>query len=111
MPTASRGLARRPATFVSMQPTARSLVTQVAAAGMFAGLTLALTWLAVASGLVAKTPEDANSLSLSMLVLPFVSSAFVPTNSMPAGLRWFAHAQPFTPIIETFRGLLTGASI
>jgi ABC-2 type transport system permease protein len=78
---------------------------------MFAGLTLALTWLAVAFGLVAKTPEGANSLSLIMLVLPFVSSAFVPTDSMPAGVRWFAQNQPFTPIINTLRGLLTGTPI
>jgi hypothetical protein len=80
-------------------------------AGMFAGLTLALTWLAVAFGLFAKTPEGANSLSLIMLVLPFVSSAFVPTDSMPAGVRWFARNQPFTPIIDTLRGLLTGTPI
>ena len=83
----------------------------VAAAGVFAAFTLALTWLAVAFGLVAKTPEGANSLSLILVVLPFVSSAFVPTGSMPAGARWFAHNQPFTPIIETLRGLLTGTPI
>jgi len=45
------------------------------------------------------------------VVLPLVSSAFVPTRSMPAGIRWFAHNQPFTPIIETLRGLLTGTAI
>ena len=70
-----------------------------------------LTWLAVAFGLFARTPEGANSLSLIMLVLPFVSSAFVPTDSMPAGVRWFAHNQPFTPIIDTLRGLVTGTPI
>lgn len=86
-------------------------VEWLAAAGMFAGITLALSWLAVAFGLFAKTPEGANSLSLTMLVLPFVSSAFVPTASMPAGLRWFAQNQPFTPVINTLRGLLTGTPV
>jgi ABC-2 type transport system permease protein len=95
---------------LGFRPTATP-VEWLAAAAMFAGLTLALTWLAVAFGLFAKTPEGANSLSLIMLVLPFVSSAFVPTASMPAGVRWFAHNQPFTPIIDTLRGLLTGTPI
>lgn len=95
---------------LGFRPTATP-VEWLAAAGMFAGLTLALTWLAVAFGLFAKTPEGANSLSLILLVLPFVSSAFVPTDSMPAGVRWFAHNQPFTPVIDTLRGLLTGTPI
>jgi ABC-2 type transport system permease protein len=95
---------------LGFRPTATP-VEWVAAAGMFAGLTVALTWLAVAFGLKAKTPEGANSLSLIMIVLPFVSSAFVPTGSMPASVRWFAENQPFTPIINTLRGLLTGTFI
>jgi ABC-2 type transport system permease protein len=82
-----------------------------AATGLFALLTLAITWLAVAFGLVAKTVEGANSLALLVLVLPFVSSAFVPTRSMPAGVRWFAENQPFTPVINTFRGLFSGTPI
>lgn len=83
----------------------------LAAAGVFAMFTLALAWLAVAFGLVAKTPEGANSLSLILVVLPFVSSAFVPTASMPTGARWFAQNQPFTPVIQTLRGLLSGMPI
>jgi ABC-2 type transport system permease protein len=79
-----------------------------AASGLFALLTLAVTWLAVAFGLLARTPAGANSLALILVVLPFVSSAYVPTGSMPAGVRWFAESQPFTPIIQTLRGLLTG---
>jgi ABC-2 type transport system permease protein len=67
--------------------------------------------LAVAFGLVAKTPEGANSLSLIMLVLPFVSSAFVPTRSMPEGVRGFAQNQSFTPVINTLGGLFTGTPI
>jgi ABC-2 type transport system permease protein len=86
-------------------------VEWLAAVGMFILLTLALTWLAMAFGLVANTPAGANSLSLIPEFLPFVSSAFVPTASMPAGVRWFAEHQPFTPVIETLRGLLTGVPI
>jgi ABC-2 type transport system permease protein len=83
----------------------------LATAGLFALLTLALTWLTVAFGLFAKTPAGANSLSLILVVLPLVSSAYVPTGSMPAGVRWFAENQPLTPIIQTLRGLLTGTPI
>jgi len=95
---------------LGFRPTATP-VEWVAAAGMFAAVTLALTWLAVAFGLKAKTPEGANTLSLIMLVLPFASSAFVPTASMPAGVRWFAQNQPFTAVINTLRGLLTDTPI
>jgi len=84
---------------------------RIAAAGVFAALAIALTWLTVAFGLFAKTPGGANSLSLIPAILPFVSSAFVPTAAMPAGVRWFAENQPFTPIIDTMRGLLTGTAI
>ncbi len=83
----------------------------IAAACVFAMLTLALTWLTVAFGLFAKTPGGANGLSLLPAILPFVSSAFIPTTAMPAGVAWFARNQPFTPIIGTLRGLLTGAGI
>jgi ABC-2 type transport system permease protein len=83
----------------------------LAALAVFALLTFSLTWLTVAFGLLAKTPAGANSLSLILVVLPFASSAFVPTASMPAGVRWFSENQPFTPIIQTLRGLLTGTHI
>jgi ABC-2 type transport system permease protein len=83
----------------------------IAAAGMFAMLAFALTWLTVAFGLQAKTPGGANGLALLVAILPFVSSAFVPTAAMPAGVRWFAQNEPFTPIIGTLRGLLTGGAI
>jgi ABC-2 type transport system permease protein len=86
-------------------------VAWIAAAGMFAALAFALTWLTVALGLFAKTPGGANSLSLIPAILPFVSSAFVPTAAMPAGVRWFAQNEPFTPVIGTLRGLLTGGVI
>jgi len=83
----------------------------LAATGIFALLGLALSWLAVAFGLLAKTPAGANSLALIPLFLPFVSSAFVPPAAMPAGVRVFAAHQPFTPIIDTLRGLLTGGPV
>lgn len=76
--------------------------------GIVALLTLALTWLSVAMGLAAKKPEGTTSFILLVQVLPFVSSAFVPTVSMVAGVRWFAHNEPFSPVIDTIRGLLLG---
>jgi ABC-2 type transport system permease protein len=82
-----------------------------AAAGVFAMLALALTWLTVAFGLLARTPAGANSLALIPAILPFVSSAFIPTGAMAGGVRWFAANEPFTPVINTMRGLLTGTGI
>ncbi len=95
---------------LGFRPTATPL-EWLAVAGVFAMLTLALTWLTIAFGLQARTPAGANSLSLIPQFLPFISSAFVPTGSMPAGVRWFAENEPFTPIINTIRGLLTGTPI
>jgi ABC-2 type transport system permease protein len=80
----------------------------LAAAGLIALLVLALSWLAVPFGLVSKTAEGLSGFILSVQLLPFVSSAFVPTEHMSGGVRWFAANQPFTPIINTLRGLLTG---
>jgi ABC-2 type transport system permease protein len=83
----------------------------IAVAGVFAMLTVALTWLTVAFGLLAKTPAGANSLALIPAFLPFISSAFIPTGAMSGeGVRWFAANQPFTPVIDTLRGLLTGTA-
>ncbi|HEY2693442.1 MAG TPA: ABC transporter permease [Streptosporangiaceae bacterium] len=98
------------ALLLGFRPTA-SPVEWIAAAGVFAMLTVALTWLTVSFGLLAKTPGGANSLALLPAFLPFVSSAFIPTGSMPAGVRWFAENEPFTPVINTLRGLLTGTPI
>jgi ABC-2 type transport system permease protein len=98
------------AVLLGFRPTAGP-VEWIAAAGVFAMLALALTWLTVAFGLLAKTPAGANSLSLLPAILPFVSSAFIPTAAMSGGVRWFAQYQPFTPIIDTLRGLLTGTGI
>ncbi|TMD67038.1 MAG: ABC transporter permease [Chloroflexi bacterium] len=84
----------------------------LAALGLVALFTFALTWMAVAFGLIGKTPAGANSLSLIFqLILPFTSSAFVRPDSMSAGVRWFSEYQPFTPVIDTLRGLLLGTPI
>ena len=83
----------------------------LAVAGLVVLLTLALNWLAVAVGLAAGTIEGTSGFALLVQLLPFVSSAFVPTGTMSGGVRWFAHNQPFTPIIDTLRGLLTGTPI
>lgn len=90
-------------------PTASAL-DWLAAFGLLALLTLALTWLATALGLATKTPEAASNAVLPFtFLLPFVSSAFVDPDTMPAGIRWFAESQPFTVIIDTLRALLTDA--
>jgi ABC-2 type transport system permease protein len=83
----------------------------IAAAGFLAVVTFALVWLSVALGQVSKSVETASNLPMPLILLPFLGSGFVPTDSMPAGMRWFAEYQPFTPIIETLRGLLMGTPI
>ena len=98
------------ALLVGFAPTAGGL-DWIAAAGLLAMTTLALTWLTVALGMVSKSVETASNLPMFLLLLPFFGSGFVPTESMPAGLRWFAENQPFTPIMETLRGLLLGTPI
>jgi ABC-2 type transport system permease protein len=83
----------------------------VAAAGLLALTALALTWVSVALALVSKSVETASNLPMPLILLPFFGSGFVPTDSMPDPLRWFADNQPFTPIIETVRRLLLGGEI
>jgi ABC-2 type transport system permease protein len=95
---------------VGFRPTA-SPVEWIAATGVLLMTTLSITWLAVALGLFPKTVEAASNLPMPLILLPFLSSGFVPTESMPAGVAWFAEHQPFTPIIETLRGLLFGTAI
>ena len=95
---------------IGFRPTA-GLVEWIAVAGLLAMVTLAMTWLCVALGLRAKSVETASNIPMPLIILPFLSSGFVPTDTMPAALRWFAEYQPFTPIIETLRGLLMGTPI
>ena len=80
----------------------------LAAAGVISLLVLALTWLAVAVGLAAKVAEGTTGFLLIVQILPFISSAFVPPDQMSGAVRWIAEHQPFTPIIDTLRGLLAG---
>jgi ABC-2 type transport system permease protein len=72
---------------------------------------LALSWLAAGLGVIARSVESASALSFFMLFLPYLSSAFVPTRTMPSFLEGISENQPITPIIETVRGLLTGTPI
>jgi ABC-2 type transport system permease protein len=75
-------------------------------AGILILFTLALTWLAVVAGLSAKTVDGASAFSYPLIFLPFVSSAFVPTETMPGPVRWFAENQPVTSIVDAIRSLL-----
>jgi ABC-2 type transport system permease protein len=83
----------------------------LAAIGLLALLTFALTWLSAAFGVRARHVEAASNAPMPLLFLPFLGSAIVTTESMPAGVREFAEHQPFTPITETLRGLLMGTEI
>lgn len=77
--------------------------------GLVLLLAFAASWLTVALGLAAKSAESAGLAVVPLIMLPFLSSAFVPADSMGGGVRQFAEYQPFTPIIETLRGLLAGS--
>lgn len=88
-----------------------TVIEWFAAAGLITLFVVAITWLAVALGLKSPTPEAASNAPMPLILLPFLGSGFVPTDSMPTVLRWFAEYQPFTPIMETVRGLLLGTEI
>ncbi len=83
----------------------------LAVAGILVLFTLALTWLAVIAGLSAKTVDGASAFSYPLIFLPFISSAFVPTETMPGPVRWFAENQPVTSIVNTIRDLLAGQPV
>jgi ABC-2 type transport system permease protein len=83
----------------------------LATAGILALFAFALIWLSAALGLAAKSVETASHTPMFLTLLPFLSSAFVPIASMPAGLRQFAEYEPFTPVTQTVRGLLTGGLV
>ena len=80
----------------------------LAVVGILLLFTLTLTWLAVLAGLSAKTVDGASAFSYPLIFLPFISSAFVPTDTMPEPVAWFAENQPVTPIVDTIRALLAG---
>jgi ABC-2 type transport system permease protein len=95
---------------VGFRPTAGP-IQWIAAVGVLAFIAFAISWLAVAMGMQAKSAETATNLPMLLLLLPFLGSGFVPTESMPEWLQWFAQYQPFTPFIETIRGLLLGTPL
>ena len=78
----------------------------LAVTGILVLFTLALTWIAVIAGLSAKSVDGASAFSYPLIFLPFVSSAFVPTGSMPGPVGWFAEHQPVTSIVNSIRDLL-----
>ncbi|WP_101254921.1 ABC transporter permease [Streptomyces barkulensis] len=83
----------------------------LAAFGLVTLVALALTWIAVGMGMVSPNAEAASNNALPLIVLPLISSAFVPVDAMPGWFRPIAEYQPFTPAIETLRGLLLGTEI
>jgi ABC-2 type transport system permease protein len=80
------------------------------AVGVLLLLAVALTWLCLALGLAAGSVETASNTPMFLMIMPFISSGFVPTDSMPSGLAWIAENQPFTPVIDTLRACLAGTS-
>jgi ABC-2 type transport system permease protein len=88
-----------------------NLTAWLAAAGILALFTLALTWLAVIPGLTAKSIEGASAFSYPLIFLPLISSAFVPTNTMPNVVRVFAENQPVTAIVNSLRSLFNGQPV
>jgi ABC-2 type transport system permease protein len=88
---------------------AASFLDWLGVVGMVVLLGFAASWLTIALGMAAKSPETAGMAAVPMILLPFFSSAIIPAEKMGPGLREFAEYQPFTPIIETIRGLLSGA--
>jgi ABC-2 type transport system permease protein len=95
---------------MGFRPTA-GLVDWLAAIGLLLLYVIALSWLAAALGVIAKTVESASALSFFMLFLPYLSSAFVRTDTMPGFLQPISKHQPITPVIESVRSFLTGTTL
>ncbi len=83
----------------------------LAVGGILVLFTLALTWLAVIAGLTAKTVDGAAGFSYPLIFLPFISSAFVPTETMPGPVQWFAENQPVTSIVDSIQALFSGQPV
>jgi len=95
---------------IGFRPTAGP-IEWLATAGLIVLIAFAISWIGVAMGMQPKTVETASNLPLILTILPLLGSGFVPTDSMPVWLQWFAQYQPFTPFIETVRGLLLGTPL
>ncbi|GGU26860.1 ABC transporter permease [Lentzea flava] len=98
------------AMLIGFRPQASAL-GWLALAGLLVAMAFALIWLSAALGLASKTVEGSSNVGLPLILLPFFGNGFVPTDSMPTVLRWFAEYQPFTPFIDALRGLLMGTPI
>jgi ABC-2 type transport system permease protein len=98
------------AVLIGFRPNA-SLVDWLALIGLLVAMAFALIWLSAALGLASKTVEGSSNVGLPLILLPFFGNGFVPTDSMPTVLRWFAEYQPFTPFIDALRGLFMGTPI
>ncbi|PNG23834.1 ABC transporter permease [Streptomyces cahuitamycinicus] len=96
---------------IGFRSTDATALEWLAAFGLLALFTLALTWIAVGMGLVSPNAEAASNNAMPLILLPLLSSAFVPVDSMPGWFQPIAEYQPFTPAIETLRGLLLGTEI
>jgi ABC-2 type transport system permease protein len=90
---------------VGFRPTAGPL-EWLAVAGVIVLISLAVVWLSTAMGVSAKTVESASNRPMLLMLLPFFGSGFVPTETLPTALRWFAEYQPFTPVMDLLRALL-----
>ncbi|WP_042147193.1 ABC transporter permease [Paucisalibacillus sp. EB02] len=98
------------AILIGFRPNA-SLMEWLQVIGVLSLFLFAISWLAVIFGLLANSVEIASSFTFLIMFSPYISSAFVPTDTMPTWLQWFAEYQPMTPLIETMRGLLIGTPI
>ncbi|MFJ5220179.1 ABC transporter permease [Streptomyces sp. NPDC088354] len=96
---------------IGFRSTDATALEWLAAFGLLALFALALTWIAVGMGMVSPNAEAASNNALPLIVLPLISSAFVPIDAMPGWFQPIAQYQPFTPAIETLRGLLLGTEI
>ncbi|MGW5926919.1 ABC transporter permease [Streptomyces anulatus] len=107
----SVGLVGAVAVAIGFRSTDATLVEWLAAFGLLVLFSAALTWVAVGMGLISPNAEAASNNALPMVLLPMLSSAFIPVETMPGWFRPIAEYQPFTPAIETLRGLLLGTEI
>lgn len=94
---------------LGFRPTA-NFIEWLAVIGLVILVILAISWLSVIFGLIVKSVDAASGIAFSIMFLPYISSAFVPLHTLPTWLQGFAQYQPFTPIIDTLRGLLIGGS-
>jgi ABC-2 type transport system permease protein len=96
---------------IGFRSTDATVLEWIAGFGLIALFALALTWIAVGMGLVSPNAEAASNNAMPLIFLPLISSAFVPVDAMPGWFQPIAEYQPFTPTIETLRGLLLGTEI